>query len=425
MTAQLTARFHSRLDEIDAAAWNALLPDDNPFLSHAFISGLEQHGCIRADYGWRAHHLALYRNEHLVAAAPLYLKRNSHGEYVFDWSWAGAYERAGLDYYPKLLCAIPYSPVTGARLLAGGGTDAAALREALAAALAGTVEGAGLSSAHLNFVTASDAEALDSASWLARFDWQFHWRNGGSGGRHWLSFDQFLDALTHKKRKNIRHERAQVARAGISCQIRDGNALTAAEWREIHELYLGTFAERGNHPALTLGFFRHLGATMPERTLAVLCRRGADIIAMALLLRSSTTLYGRYWGCRENVPGLHFEACYYQGIQYCIDNGLHRFEPGAQGEHKLARGFLPTRTRSYHYLADPRFRAAVREALAREAVALEEYRSELMAHSPYAEPRTVPPEAADATAPAPGDRDGDRGSVRSRTGCRPDGEDAS
>ena len=388
MTASLTARFHSHLDEIDAGAWNALLPDDNPFLSHAFLSGLEQHGCIRADYGWRAHHLALYRDGQLVAAAPLYLKRNSHGEYVFDWSWAGAYERAGLDYYPKLLSAVPYSPVTGARLLAGSGADASALREALVAALAGTVEGAGLSSAHLNFVTEADAGALEASGWLARFDWQFHWSNGTADGRHWTSFDEFLAALTHKKRKNIRQERAQVVRAGVTCEIRHGHQLSAAEWREIHALYLGTFAERGNHPALTLDFFRHLGATMPDQVLAVVCRRGADMIAMALLLRSSTTLYGRYWGCQENVPGLHFEACYYQGIEYCLGNGLSKFEPGAQGEHKLARGFLPTRTRSFHYLADVRFRAAVREALAREAAALEEYRFELMAHSPYADART-------------------------------------
>jgi predicted N-acyltransferase len=383
MTEQLTARFHSRLDEIDASEWNALLPDDNPFLSHAFLSGLEQHGCIRADLGWRAHHLALYKGDHLVAAAPLYLKRNSHGEYVFDWSWAGAYERAGLDYYPKLLTAVPYSPVTGARLLAGTGGEAPALREALISALSGTVEGAGLSSAHANFVVSADAEAFNAAGWLNRFDWQFHWKNESDKGEGWSSFEEFLASLSHKKRKNIRHERAQVARAGVACEVRHGDEMSVTDWREVHKLYLGTFAERGNHPALTLGFFRHLGAALPRQVLAVLCRRGADIVAMALLLRSSATLYGRYWGCHENVPGLHFEACYYQGIEYCLQHGLTAFEPGAQGEHKLARGFLPTRTQSFHYLADARFRAAVREALAREAVALEEYRCELLAHSPF------------------------------------------
>jgi len=384
MTASLNARFHARLDEIDAAAWDALLPDDNPFLRHAFLSGLEQHGCIRAEYGWRAQHVGLYRGGELVAAAPLYLKRNSHGEYVFDWSWAGAYERHGLDYYPKLLAAVPYSPVTGPRLLAGSGGDAPALRQALVAAIADTVQGADLSSAHVNFVTDADTQALQSAGWLARFDWQYHWTNPRGESGSWRDFEDFLAALSHKKRKNIRHERAQVARAHITCEVHHGDELDPCDWAAIHELYLGTFAERGNHPALTLAFFRHLGAVMPRAVLAILCRRGNEIIAMALLLRSSDTLYGRYWGCHENVPGLHFEACYYQGIEYCLAHGLSRFEPGAQGEHKLARGFLPTRTRSFHYLADPRFRDAVRAALAREAPALEEYRSELMRHSPYA-----------------------------------------
>ena len=383
MTTSLTARFHSHLDEIDAGAWNALLPDDNPFVSHAFLSGLEQHGCLRTEYGWRANHLGLYTGDRLVAAAPLYLKRNSHGEYVFDWSWASAYEHAGRDYYPKLLAAVPYSPVTGPRLLVHRDEDAATLRQLLIQTIRAGVEGADLSSAHINFVDGTDARALADAGWLARFDWQFHWSN--PEGSRWRHFDDFLGALTHKKRKNIRHERAQVARAGIVCELRHGDEIVAAEWRAIHELYLNTFEERGNHPALTLGFFRHLGAAMPRQVIAVLCRRGKEIIAMALLLRSSTTLYGRYWGCIENVAGLHFEACYYQGIEYCLQQGLTAFEPGAQGEHKLARGFLPTKTRSFHYLADPRFRAAVREALVRESRALEEYGAELMAHSPYAQ----------------------------------------
>lgn len=379
MTSGLTARFHSRLDEIDSASWDALLADDNPFVRHAFLSGLERHGCIRAEYGWRAHHLGLFRGARLVAAMPLYLKRNSHGEYVFDWSWASAYERHGLGYYPKLLSAVPYSPVSGPRLLVHrDDPEAAALRSALVSVLAATVDSADLSSAHVNFVAGADAAALTAAGWLARFDWQFHWSNQG-----WGSFDEFLGSLSHKKRKNIRHEQAQVVRAGIACEVRHGDELGPAEWRSIHELYLNTFAERGNHPALTLAFFQHLGTVMPRHVLAALCRHRNDIVAMALLLRSSTTLYGRYWGCRENVPGLHFEACYYQGIDYCLRHGLTRFEPGAQGEHKLARGFLPARTRSFHYLADPRFRAAVREALAHEALGLEQYGSELMEHSPY------------------------------------------
>jgi len=396
----MQTRFHSSLGDIDAAAWNALLPDDNPFLRHEFLSGLEETGCLRAEYGWRAHHLGLYENGELIAAAPLYLKGNSHGEFVFDWSWASAYERAGLNYYPKLLGAVPYSPVAGARLLVRPGADAPTLRAMLIEAIATEVQRHGLSSAHINFVSVDDAQALENAEWLERFDWQFHWLRQ----HQWKNFDDFLAALNHKKRKNIRAERSQVARAGIVCDLRHGDELDAHEWRRIHELYLNTFEERGNHPALTEEFFHHLGTTMPRQVVAVLCRhslkspaatpvyspevredrKDKDIVAMALMLRSSDTLYGRYWGSTVNVPGLHFEACYYQGIEYCLREGLTTFEPGAQGEHKIARGFLPTMTRSYHYIRDTRFRAAVRDALAREAAGLQEYRAELMTHSPYA-----------------------------------------
>ncbi|MBS0514381.1 MAG: N-acetyltransferase [Proteobacteria bacterium] len=398
------ARFHSSLDAIDARAWNALLPDDNPFLRHEFLSGLEHTGCLRAEYGWRAHHLGLHEGAELVAAAPLYLKGNSHGEFVFDWSWASAYERAGLDYYPKLLGAVPYSPATGARLLTRPRHDASALRAALIATIAREVERNKLSSAHVNFVTEADAQALEQAGWLPRFDWQFHWSNRSAKTGGWRTFDDFLAALAHKKRKNIRAERAQVARAGVVCELRHGDEINAREWRAIHRLYLNTFDERGNHAALTEAFFRHLGAAMPRQVVAVLCKRALtspartpvhpsavmedrthdELVAMALMLRSSDTLYGRYWGSTSNVPGLHFEACYYQGIDYCLREGLTTFEPGAQGEHKIARGFLPTMTRSCHYIRDPRFRAAVRDALAREAEALRDYRTELLTHSPYA-----------------------------------------
>ena len=381
----LQARFHDALDEIDAQSWNALLPDDNPFVTHAFLAGLESSGSLRADYGWRAQHLALYRNDELVAAAPLYLKRNSHGEFVFDWSWASAYERAGLEYYPKLLGAVPYSPVTGARLLVGRGNNAQQLRAQLITAITSAVDGAQLSSAHINFVNEADAESLINGGWLSRYDWQFHWTNQG-----WGDFEAFLAALTHKKRKNIRQERAQVARAGVVCELRHGDELDATDWRAIHRLYLQTFAERGNHPALTESFFLHLGATAPRHVVAVLCKREGRIVAMAFMLRSSTTLFGRYWGCSENIAGLHFEACYYQGIDYCLRNGLAVFEPGAQGEHKVARGFLPTMTRSFHYIRDKRFRAALREALQREAEGLRGYREELLEHSPYVTPAPVP-----------------------------------
>ncbi len=374
----MKVRFHATLDEIDADAWNALLADDNPFVDHAFLAGLERNACIEPAQGWQPYHLGLYDGERLVAAAPLYLKGNSHGEYVFDWSWASAYARNGLSYYPKLLCAVPYSPVTGPRLLVDRSGDASALRALLIATIRSEARRLGLSSAHLNFASAADVEAFADDAWLPRFDWQFHWRNEG-----WRNFDEFLGALNHKKRKNIRHERARVERAGVVCEIRHGDEIDDREWRTLHGFYLATFDDKGNFPALTLAFFRHLGRAMPRRVLAVLCRREGRLIAGALLLRSTTTLYGRYWGSAEDVEGLHFEACYYQGIDYCLREGLQSFEPGAQGEHKLARGFLPTRTHSFHWIADAPFRSAIADALARERRLLQDYGEELLEHSPY------------------------------------------
>lgn len=382
----IEARFHRRIDDIDAGAWDALRPGDNPFLAHAFLAGLERHGCVDPRTGWQPRHLGLYDGDRLVAAAPLYLKGNSHGEFVFDWSWAHAYESHGLDYYPKLLCAVPYSPVTGPRLLAGDATDAPQLRRQLVDAMRAEAARLRLSSAHLNFPTGEDAATLAAdVRWLPRFDWQFHWRNPVSeNGGGWRGFDDFLAALNHKKRKNIRHERARVARAGVTCEIRHGDELDDADWRALHDFYLATFDDKGNYAALTLDFFRHLGHALPRSVVAVLCRRNGRAIAGALMLRSSTTLYGRYWGAREHVEGLHFEACYYQGIDYCLREGLATFEPGAQGEHKVARGFLPVRTYSFHWIADPRFRAAIAEALRREARSLDAYRAEVLAHSPFA-----------------------------------------
>ena len=374
----LVARFHPALSAVAPAQWDALRPDDNPFVSHAFLAGLEETGCIDARAGWQPHHLTLHDNGRLVAAAPLYRKTNSHGEFVFDWSWAHAYAEHGYDYYPKLLCAVPYSPVTGPRLLAGAG-DRVEMRARLIAAMRDEAIHLGLSSAHVNFPAAYDESAFIGSDWLERFDWQFHWHNRG-----WADFDEFLASLNHRKRKNIRQERAHVATAGIHCEIRHGDELEESEWCTLHDFYRSTFEERGNFPALTLDFFRHLGTAMPRSVVAVLCRRGNAAVAGALMLRSSTTLYGRYWGSRENVPGLHFEACYYQGIEYCLREGLTIFEPGAQGEHKIARGFLPARTRSFHWIADARFRRAIASALQREAIALDAYRDECMEHSPFA-----------------------------------------
>jgi uncharacterized protein len=375
----IEARFHEHIDDIPAAAWDALRPDDNPFLSHAFLAGLERTGCIRPDWGWQAHHLGLYRNGSLIAAAPLYLKGNSHGEFVFDWSWASAWERAGGDYYPKLLNAVPYSPVTGPRLLVGRDpVEAATLRQLLVETMQQQAGRLQLSSVHANFLAETDLDAFNG-DWLERGDVQFHWHNHG-----YANFDAFLAALNHKKRKNIRHERQRVASHGLEIGIHGGAELDRRSWRHVHELYTGTFDAKGNHAALTEAFFQYLRKELGNTVQLALARQDEEIVAVALFLRSDTTLYGRYWGACVDLPDLHFELCYYQGIEYAIAQQLERFEPGAQGEHKLARGFLPVRTHSRHYLLHEGFRDAVSRALAQEREGMDAYAEELSDHSPYA-----------------------------------------
>ncbi len=384
-----TVRFHAAIADIPAAAWDALRPDDNPFVAHAFLHALEATGCIHPEWGWQAHHLGVYEDSRLVAAAPLYLKTNSHGEYVFDFSWAHAWQRAGGAYFPKLLNAVPYSPVSGPRLLAGNDVDTLARQRLLVAAMQAEAGRLGLSSVHANFLQDAELVAFDEPvaghGWLARQDIQFHWHNHGY--RH---FPAFLATLAHKKRKNILRERAQVAACGLAIEWRDGASLDAAEWQRVHDLYAGTFDSKGNHATLSAGFFHALGQQVGLAQLA-LARHDGEIVAMALFLRSASVLYGRYWGTAVDQPGLHFELCYYRGIDYAIAQGLQRFEPGAQGEHKLARGFLPARTYSRHYLADDRFHAAVAAALDDEAAAVDDYDRDLNRHSPYAEHDTDAP----------------------------------
>ena len=377
------ARFHEGMDAFAAADWDRLAGDDNPFVRHVFLAGLEDFGCIRPEWGWRAHHLGLYDGARLVAAAPLYLKGNSRGEFVFDWGWAHAWEEAGGRYYPKLLNASPWSPVRGPRLLAGTGDGAAQYKRALVNAMQEECVRSGLSSVHANFLPATDDQAFGDA-WLQRTDIQFHWHNRG-----YRDFEDFLGALRHRKRKNIRQERRQAAQSGLACTVQEGADLDEAEWEVVHALYSRTFAEKGNIAVLSADFLRHL-ACRPDIDLRLaLARRGRDIIAMALFLQGGDTLYGRYWGAREHHPGLHFELCYYQGIEHCIRHGLARFEPGAQGQHKMARGFLPVRTHSRHFIAHGGFRAAVAAALRRETQAVDDWQRELEAHSPFASPSST------------------------------------
>lgn len=367
-------RLVDSLDAVAAADWDAL-HDGHPFVSHAFLAGLERHGCLRPRLGWTPRHALLHDDAGaLVAAAPAYLKGNSHGEFVFDHAWAHAYAQHGLDYYPKWLSAVPYSPVTGPRLLAATPGH----RAALAGAMRAAADAMELSSLHVNFLEAGELDAFDT-DWLARADVQFHWRNTGG----WPDFDAFLAALTSRRRKAIRAERAQVARAGVAFRQVHGEEAGEADLAAMHDFYCGTQSDKGNRPALTLAFFRHLAEAMPRSLLLVLAERDGRTIAGALFLRGGDTLYGRYWGTAEALPGLHFETCYYQGLDYCLREGLACFEPGAQGEHKLARGFLPVLTHSRHHVADPRFAAALAPWCAQERQSALRYRDAALAHSPF------------------------------------------
>ena len=369
-----TARVVEGLAEIPAAAWDALHDGRNPFIAHAFLQGLEQQGCVREDWGWTPRHLTLWQGDRLIGAAPGYLKHNSHGEFVFDHAWAHAYATHGLDYFPKWLCAAPYSPVTGPRLLAREPAHRRMLLDAMTALVARD----SLSSAHVNFHSDDEAPAFDD-DWLPRIDVQYHWRNDAG----WRDFDDYLAAFDHKHRKNIRQERAKVERGGVTFRVVEGTDATEADLAIAHGFYLQTFSEYGNHPALTLPFLRHLAVSMPRGLVLFLAEREGRPIAGAICLRGGDTLYGRYWGASEALSGLHFETCYYQGIEYCLREGLGCFEPGAQGEHKLARGFLPSLVRSRHWIADLAFAAALAPWCEEEARSVRQYSDALRAHSPF------------------------------------------
>lgn len=367
-------RLSGSLDEVPSAAWDGLHDGGNPFVAHAFLAGLERHGVLRPRLGWIPRHALLYRGDELVAAAPAYLKHNSHGEFVFDHAWAHAYAHYGVPYFPKWLVAVPYSPVTGPRILA---RDEGPRRELLEAMLART-KADGLSSLHVNFLPEEELPAFDSR-WLARGDVQFQWRNDAG----WRDFGDFLAAFSSRKRKNLRAERVQVARAGVSFRVVHGGEASGEDLADMHRYYCQTQQSKGNRPALTLEFFRHLAKEMPRALVLVLAQAEGRTIAGALCLRGADTLYGRYWGADEALPGLHFETCYYQGIDYCLREGLRRFEPGAQGEHKVARGFLPVLTHSRHHVCDPAFERALRPWCEEESAGALHYRDVVMAHSPF------------------------------------------
>ncbi|WKN23830.1 GNAT family N-acetyltransferase [Azotobacter vinelandii] len=365
----------ARLSDLHASDWDALLPGPQPFLRHAFLSTLEDSGCVGGRSGWQPAH-RLFRDEagRLLAALPAYVKTHSYGEYVFDWAWADACQRAGIRYYPKLLCAVPFTPVGGARLL--GETQAAGM---LLDVLSGELQEQGLSGLHVNFTDpAADALLAGREGWLWRLGCQFHWFN-----RDYRDFQDFLDALASRKRKQLRKEREQVAGQGIAFDWREGHQLDEAEWDFVHACYANTYQVRGQEPYLTRRFFSLLAERMPEAIRVVLARRGGRPVAMAFSLIDGDSLYGRYWGCLAEFDRLHFETCFYQGIEYALAQGLGRFDAGAQGEHKLIRGFEPVITRSWHYLLHPGLRQAVADFLRQEEAGVLAYADEARGQLPF------------------------------------------
>lgn len=368
-----------KLEEIPASAWNNLEGGiDNPFLRHEFLAGLEKYDCVGEHWGWLPRHLALYDKEQLVGAIPMYLKYNSYGELVFDWGWADAYQRAGLRYYPKLVVAVPYSPVTGPRLLIAENVDREQVADILITQALELAADLDVSSLHWLFPHSEDMRRLEQHGLMRRTGTQFHWHN-----HDYDSFDAFLATFNALKRKKLKRERRRVEEQGISIEILDGHQATAKHWQQFHEFYRSTFDKRGGYPTLTEAFFSHLGETMPESIVLVLAKYEGRYVAGALSLRSSDTLYGRHWGCEKDFHSLHFELCYYQGLDYCIEHGLQRFEPGAQGEHKVGRGFEPVPTWSAHWLANPTFAKAVADYLSHEQGAMEDYMQNLSEHLPY------------------------------------------
>jgi predicted N-acyltransferase len=370
-------RIIASLSEVGQPAWDALVgsqADANPFLSFAFLHALHESGSASQDTGWQPQYLTLWQDERIVAALPMYAKFHSYGEYVFDWAWADAYRRNGLDYYPKLLSAIPFTPVTGNRLIA---IDDQA-RAALLQALLGVQEASGLSSTHILYPPQSEATQLEGAGFLMRKGVQFHWQNQG-----YDSFEQFLSTLEQKKRKNIRAERRKVQEAGITMRPLPGRDASEADWLFFKRCYDQTYREHHSTPYLNLDFFQRIGETMPDNLLLVIAEREGQPIASSLLVHDQHALYGRYWGCIEQHACLHFETAYYQPLEFCIANKIAAFEGGAQGEHKMARGFLPKQTWSAHWLAHEAFADAVERFLAQEGKGMDDYVDELNDRSPF------------------------------------------
>jgi len=375
---EIAARLGEEARRIGAATWDALANPTGdalpyPFTRHAFFAALEESGSATARTGWRPVHLALERGDTPIGLLPLYLKSHSYGEYVFDHGWAEAFARAGGKYYPKLQASVPFTPVTGRRLLTADGG-----RETLLKAAAGALRQIGASSLHITFLTEEEWQAAGKAGYLMRTGQQFHWENRG-----YTSFDQFLGELSSAKRKTLRKERASVRDAGVSFDWLTGPDITEADWDQFFEFYIDTGSRKWGSPYLTREFFSRLGQSLSHQTLLVMAKKDGRTIAGALNLFGEGVLFGRNWGAAEYIPFLHFETCYYQAIDFAIARGLKRVEAGAQGEHKLLRGYLPVTTYSAHLIAHKGLARAVDDFLAAEREAVAENIAELERHAPF------------------------------------------
>ena len=366
------------IDEVAADDWDRLQCADNPFLSHAFLAALEHNGCVSGQSGWIPNHLVLFHGSELYAAMPGYIKMHSQGEFVFDWSWAEASERAGWRYYPKLISAVPHTPVTGPRFLLAADADPQVSIDLLTQECIRHAQQHNFSSVHWLFNNAEQSACMRDNEIVERWDCQFHWHNDG-----YSDFDDYLRALTSKRRKQVRKERREAATAPVEITLLHGAELGEAEILAYHALYSSTYDRKWGYPALSFEFFMEMAAQLPDQLILILARRDGEYVAGAHLLRGNDTLYGRNWGCHEHYRSLHFEMCYYRGIEYCIEHGLTVFEAGAQGEHKIFRGFKPVKMRSQHWIREPALRQAIVEYLQRERSDIDAYIDQMLTHQPY------------------------------------------
>ena len=378
----ISIQIASRIAELPAVEWDACAGAGNPFVGHAFLSALEESGSATAETGWLPQHLAI-KDEcgRLTACVPLYLKSHSYGEYVFDWGWAEAYERAGGRYYPKLQSSVPFTPVTGPRLLIRHDAARDGVASALIAGMIELAERHQASSLHVTFAEQGECQSLGAAGFLQRSGVQYHWINQG-----YDSFEAFLATLASRKRKAIRRERRKVAESGVTLRALNGAAIEPRHWDAFHRFYLSTADRKWGQPYLTRDFFAQLGENLAEQVVLVLAEHEGETVAGALNLIGGSTLYGRNWGCAGHYRFLHFEACYYRAIDYAIAHGLQRVEAGAQGEHKIQRGYLPVETHSAHWIRDPGFREAVARFLDRERTMMSHERAALAELSPFRHP---------------------------------------